>query len=399
MGCGQSQISPLIYPVAGSEKDLRWLYPKYHDRNQQTILRPHELESFLHDPPSTIDTKLLNSIRGSIFGLALGDALGAHVEFRPHQYMIEHPVKELEEGGTWGLKKGQFTDDTSMALCLAISLITKGDFNPYDQLVLYKYWYKKGYMSSTGQCFDIGSATRQSLNEFEYRQRHFAKKKDIPLEALDFQTDMEILHNFDVYCGKIDAAGNGGLMRLAPVPLFFHQDPKKAVEYSGLSTKTTHGDPKASDACRFYGALIVAAVQGISKAHLLDSDFYKIHKDWFGDKPLHEDVRKIAEGSYKHKDGYKAGIRGKGFVLNSLEAALWAFWSDEDSFEKGVLAAINLGDDTDTTAAIYGQLAGACYGYKELPIRWVRHVYAKKFITCLCKWIAYLSIVWFEREQ
>ena len=286
-----------------------------------------------------------------------------------------------------------------MALCLASSLISCHDFNPYDQLVRYKWWYRNGYMSSTGQCFDIGAATKQSLHEFERRQSEFAKKYRIPLENIDYLSDPKILPYFDVLCGDSEAAGNGGLMRLAPVPLFFWQYPTKAVEYSGFSAIITHGDRKASDACRFYGALIVAALQGESKSELLHRDFYRKHQDWFGGVPLHEDVQKIAEGSYMKKNGYEDGIRGKGYVLDSLKAALWAFWSDEDSFEKGVLAAVNLGDDTDTTAAIYGQLAGAYYGYTALPQRWTKHIYAEKFIVCLSKWIAYEGERWLQKKQ
>lgn len=286
-----------------------------------------------------------------------------------------------------------------MALCLAISLIVNNGFNAYDQLVRFKWWYRYGYMSSTGQCFDIGAATRQSLNEFQNRQRRFAEKHDISVETLDYDTSNEIFNDFKVDCGKEDAAGNGSLMRLAPVPLFFHKSPKKAVKYSGCSSNTTHGDPKAYDACRFYAALIVAAIRGESKEELLDENFYKKHRDWFGKKPLDEAVITIAEGSFKIKDGYEGGIRGKGFVLESLKAALWAFWSDEDSFEKGALAAVNLGDDADTTAAIYGQLAGAYYGYQKLPSKWVQHVYAAELFRCISKWIAYQSEQWSEKEQ
>ena len=86
---------------------MGWLDPIYHKKDQRTILKPDELDSYLHDPPVTVDDKLLDGILGSMIGLALGDALGAHVEFRPHQYLIEHPVKELQGGGTWGLNQGQ----------------------------------------------------------------------------------------------------------------------------------------------------------------------------------------------------------------------------------------------------------------------------------------------------
>jgi ADP-ribosylglycohydrolase len=281
-----------------------------------------------------------------------------------------------------------------MALCLASSLVAQRDYDPYDQLVRYKWWFRDGYMSSTGQCFDIGSSTKQSLLEFERRQKLLAKKYKIPLDQLDFLSDSQHLDEFDVKCSEEGVAGNGALMRLAPVPLFFYLHPDYAVEYSGHSGEITHGDKKAYDACRYYGALIVAAVNGKTKEELLDTNFYENHERWFSDKPLHADIERIARGSYQKEKGYAEGIRGKGYIVSALEAALWAFWSDGGSFHKGVLAAINLGDDTDTTAAIYGQLAGACYGYRNLPEEWRDQVYAKDFIKCLSKWIVYEGTRW-----
>jgi ADP-ribosyl-[dinitrogen reductase] hydrolase len=280
-----------------------------------------------------------------------------------------------------------------MALCLANSLVARRGFVPYDQLVRYKWWYKLGYMSSTGECFDIGAATKNSIVEFERRQKDFAKKLGINLKDMDYLSDPEALKHFDVYCSEDGVAGNGALMRLAPVPLFFYKDPVAAVEFSGISGQITHGDRKAYDACRYYGALIVAALDNYTKDQLLDKEFYTKHKHWFGKKNLHPDIKSIAEGSYQ-KNGYDAGIRGKGYIVSALEAALWAFWSDGGSFEKGALAAVNLGDDTDTTAAIYGQLAGAYYGYRVLPEHWLKYVYAKKFMEKLGKWIVYEGKQW-----
>ncbi|CAF4313804.1 unnamed protein product, partial [Rotaria sp. Silwood2] len=322
-------------------------------------------------PSSNINDDIVDRIQGSMFGLAVGDALGAHVEFRPHSYLVANPVKDLIGGGTWGLQEGQFTDDTSMALCLAISLIACQDFVPYDQLVRYKWWYRYGYMSSTGHCFDIGAATRDSIQEFEKRQRKFAEDHSIPFDQIDFLSNRDLLQAFDVKCSQEGVAGNGALMRLVPVPIFFFRCPTVALEYSGISGTITHGDKKVYDACCYYGALIVAALRGATKEKLLSKTFYQDHFEWFGDRKLHPEVITIARGSYQKLGGYADGIRGKGYIINALEAALWAFWSDEDSFEKGVLNAVNLGDDTDTTAAIYGQLAGAYYGYKKLPTKWI----------------------------
>ncbi|CAF1516145.1 unnamed protein product, partial [Didymodactylos carnosus] len=153
---------------------------------------------------------------------------------------------------------------------------------------------------------------------------------------------------------------------------FFHRYPSDAVFYAGKSALLTHGDRKASDACRYYAALICAAFHGFKKDKLLNKKFYKnvSRLGWFGNDPLHQEIINIAEGSFKKRKGYDDGIRAGGYVIKALEAALWAFWSDKESFEKGVLLAVNLGDDTDTIAAIYGQLAGAVYGYDRLPSEW-----------------------------
>ncbi|CAF2449842.1 unnamed protein product [Rotaria sp. Silwood2] len=371
--------------------DKSWLECRFKDEEGTTIIKPNEYEEYLSDPKGKIDEHILNRIKGSMFGLVLGDALGAHVEFRPHSYLHANPVTDLKGGGTWGLEKGQFTDDGSMALCLANSLVARHGFEPYDQLVRYKWWFRHGYMSSTGNCFDIGDSTRKALCEFENRQKVFAQQHRIPLEGIDYLSDKQLLADFPIYCSSDGAAGNGVLMRLAPVPLFFYRNPEVAVGFSGISGRITHGDKKAFDACRYYGALIVAIMNNldIDKDKLLSKEFYSSEmKKWLKNDPLDSEIENIAKGSFKKEKGYDAGIRGKGYVVNSLEAALWAFWSTR-TFVEGALAAVNLGDDTDTTAAIYGQLAGAYYGFRKLPSEWVNCVYSKRFIGCLCKWIAY----------
>ncbi|CAF1188046.1 unnamed protein product [Rotaria sp. Silwood1] len=328
-------------------------------------------------------------VLGSLVGLAIGDALGASVEFRPQQYLAANPVRKMEGGGTWGLEAGKWTDDTSMALCLASSLISQYCFNPYDQMVRYKWWHKYGYFSSTGHCFDIGQATRQSINEFSDRQKilkiYYRCRNEYEVDRLAFDSVERIKH-FNLDCGDKDSAGNGALMRLAPVPLYYYRTPEKAIEYAARSAYLTHANKKAIDACRYYAALIIAALIQYTKQEILDNDFYSKHRSWFGDISLHDDILQISRGSYK-KGGYEQGIRGKGYIVNALEAALWAFWSDNDSFEKGALAAVNLGDDTDTTAAIYCQLAGAYYGYKRIPKDWLEKLYARDLIISMGEWI------------
>ena len=285
--------------------------------------------------------ELLARFRGSLLGLAVGDALGAPVEFaEPGTFA---PVEDMRGGGPFGLQAGFWTDDTSMALCLAESLIETGEFDPADQMLRYCRWYRDGHLSSTGRCFDIGNTTAGALWRFE--------KSNEPYSGSQCK----------------NTAGNGSLMRLAPVPLFYASDPRLAIGYSALSSKTTHAATAAIDSCRYLAALIVGSVQGRSNSELLDGVFEPYAGCW-AEEPLCAEVLAVAQGSFRRKQPPE--IRGTGYVVDSLEAALWAF-AGTDSFEQGALAAVNLGNDSDTTGAVYGQLAGAFYGLDSIPSEWL----------------------------
>lgn len=296
--------------------------------------------------------------RGCLLGLATGDALGTTLEFRPPGSFT--PITDMIGGGPSNLKPGQWTDDTSMALCLAESLIECRGFDPKDQMERYVRWWREGYLSSTGTCFDIGNTTRTALATF--------MKTGNPLS------------------GPIDSysAGNGSLMRLAPMPMFYAGNPREAIEKSGESSKTTHSAQAAVDACRYFGALIVGALNGEDKETLL-SDHYCPVSGYWRDHPLTPEIGEIAAGSFKHKQPPE--IRGTGYVVQSLEAALWAFFHSH-SFEEGCLMAVNLGDDADTTGAIYGQIAGAYYGDKEIPVSWRKKITELDFIITLSSTLA-----------
>lgn len=286
----------------------------------------------------------LERYHGSLFGLAVGDALGTAVEFCPPGSFT--PVADLIGGGVFHLLPGQWTDDTSMALCLADSLVACGGFDPADQMQRYLRWYQNGYLSSTGQCFDIGGTTRQALENF--------------------------VRTGQPYGGSTDpySAGNGSLMRLAPVVLFFASQPEHAIQRAADSSRTTHAAPAAVDACRYMAALLVGALNGVSKDILLTGRYSPLDNHWKR-HPLERQVDAVATGSFKRKDPPE--IKGSGFVVASLEAALWAFYNS-NSFEEGCLLAVNLGDDADTTGAIYGQLAGAHYGVNAIPARWMEKI-------------------------
>ena len=140
----------------------------------------------------------------------------------------------------------------------------------------------------------------------------------------------------------------------------------EAIERSEDSSRTTHGALTAVDACRYLGGLVVGAVRGVGKEELLGNRYSPVPGYW-DSKPLTKEIGAIASGSFKEKNPPE--IRGTGYVVESLEAALWAFYHS-GSFEEGCLLAVNLGDDADTTGAVYGQLAGAFYGEEGIPESW-----------------------------
>ena len=166
-------------------------------------------------------------------------------------------------------------------------------------------------------------------------------------------------------------------MRLAPVPLVYATDFHMAVELSGESSRTTHGAREAVDSCRYLGGLIAAATAGIDKSELLSRRYSQPPGSWL-EHPLCDKVEAIADGSFKTRT--PPDIKGTGYVIDCLEAALWAFHTS-DSFEEGCLRAVNLGDDADTTAAVYGQLAGAYYGEEGIPEAWKNKIAHRSLIV------------------
>jgi ADP-ribosylglycohydrolase len=282
---------------------------------------------------------------GALLGLATGDAVGTTLEFKAPGTFT--PITDLVGGGPFGLRAGQWTDDTSMALCLAESLLDTGAMDLADQMRRYVLWRTAGHLSSRGTCFDIGGTTSHQLSRFTRTG-----------EPIDPQVDQE-------------AAANGSLMRLAPVPIRWHTDPAEAAERAAESSRPTHAADRPVDACRLLGALTAALIGGTPADEVLAPGFWR----W---GPLHPEVAALAEGAWRSKpDG---AIRGTGYCVDALEAALWAV-AGADDFRDAVLRAANLGDDADTTAAIAGQLAGARWGASGIPAHWRAKVTYAERIT------------------
>jgi len=269
------------------------------------------------------DTPTLDRSLGCLFGLAVGDAVGTTVEFKPRGTFA--PLTDMVGGGPFRLRAGQWTDDTSMALCLAASLVEKGGFDPRDQMERYVRWRDEGYMSSTGSCFDIGTTVNAALTRF-------ARTGDPFAGSTDPQT-----------------AGNGSIMRLAPIALFYHHVapsfssartvPARGLShYAAESSRTTHAAPEAIDACRLLASILSRALAGADKATALLGDAAT-----FTGAPA---IQALARGDWREKSDRH--IAGTGYVVKSLEAALWCVWTTE-TFEEAILRAANLGDDADTT--------------------------------------------------
>ena len=271
---------------------------------------------------------------GALVGLAIGDAVGTTLEFETRD--SGEPLTDMVGGGPFDLEPGQWTDDTAMAIALAESLVACGALDPVDLMSRFVDWWRKGSYSCTGRCFDIGLTTRAALVRFE--------------------------RDGDPFAGSVDAfsAGNGSLMRLAPVAIRFAAADERSLA-ADQQSRTSHAATACIDACVYFADLISDAIDGQSKREILEA------RAGINDP----DVARVAAGSWRNRS--RRSIRSTGYVIDSLEAALWCISNTED-FASAVLTASNLGDDADTVAAITGQLAGALYGASAIPTHWRRRL-------------------------
>ena len=287
--------------------------------------------------------KTLDRFRGCLLGLAIGDAVGTTLEFKPKGSFT--PITDMLGGGPFNLEAGQWTDDTSMALCLATSLLECNGFDAHDQMLRYCRWHDEGYLSSNGRCFDMGNTVHSALRAF--------KTHGNPMAGATTP----------------NSAGNGSIMRLAPIPMFYYAKTEQVEAYAVQSSKTTHGTEECLDACRLFSRQLLRALAGEDKPQVLFSGKASFNGE--------AKITAIANGDYCQKSA--TAIQGSGYVVNSLEAALWSFWTTSN-FADAILKAANLGDDADTTAAICGQIAGAYYGYAAIPKTWINRLAKREML-------------------
>ena len=286
---------------------------------------------------------LLDRYRGALIGLACGDAVGCSVEFYPRGRFV--PVTDMIGGGKFRLQPGEWTDDTSMTLCLATSLVEKGGHDPLDQMQRYSRWFVTGQPGPKSRPVGIGKTVLQSIFRFRKTGEPYAGDKNPK------------------------TAGNGALMRLAPIVLAYFPDWEKVEKYAKLSTMTTH-----------------QAAECLTTSGYLAKALYKI---------LSGDTKESIEGICKEWQGLSRTpvdeIHGTGYAPESLKAAVWSFVTT-DSFHDAILTAVNLGDDADTTAAICGQMAGAYYGIDAIPQSWKDKLYLQSDMLILAEQLLVATI-------
>lgn len=269
---------------------------------------------------------------GAMIGLAVGDALAAATQFRKAGTFTA--VGDLLGGGPFDLPRGAWSDDTSMALCLADSLLEASGFDPRDQVERYRRWQQQGYLSATGQCLGITAGTAKALAQAQWRRQLFSGSHD------PNQLDPEVLS------------------RVAPAVLFYFSNPVDAVTFASEQARTTCQAPAALEACKLLAAWLLGCLAGHPKSTALVPP-----PELLDINALRSNAAAIAAtaGNTSAPDA--------GNVLEALEAAAWAFRST-DNFRDGALKAVNLGANSDVVAAVYGQLAGAHYGIGAIPATW-----------------------------
>jgi ADP-ribosyl-[dinitrogen reductase] hydrolase len=282
--------------------------------------------------PQTTQAAVADRAVGAMLGLAIGDALGTTLEFAARD--SKPRITDIVGGGPFRLKPGEWTDDTAMALALMDSLLAKPQLDESDLMIRFVRWQASGDYSCTGRCFDIGITTSQALARFKQTGEPIAG-------ATDPRT-----------------AGNGSLMRLAPVAVRHWQNRQILVDVAARQSRTTHAATEAVDACKAYATLLADAIAGVSRNVVLQAR----NGVW------PDAVGAVLQGSWRGKA--RNEVRSSGYVVHSLEAALWCV-GRTGNFADAVILAANLGDDADTTAAITGQLAGALYGASAIPRKWL----------------------------
>ena len=320
---------------------------------------------------------MLEKIKAVMLGHAVGDALGVPVEFCSREELDAKPVTGMMGWGSYPVPEGCWSDDTSMALATLDSL-KKGHVDYNEIMDNFVMWLSNDDYTPTGEAFDVGRTCLTAIRNY--------CRKDAP-PALE--------------CGLRDenSNGNGSLMRIHPAALFLnnYKNKNEAIEIIHNMSSITHAHERSKMACGIYAFLLWELLsgdrrfgdkatirRGISKArkHYIDNPEFE-HYAYRLCRQI-ADIDHIWEDPDKYKKAEREDIRSTGYVVDTLEAAVWCLYTT-NSYKDCVLKAVNLGDDTDTVAAIAGGLAGALYGLDAIPTAWLRQLKKKDYIEKMCE--------------
>lgn len=301
----------------------------------------------------------LNTIKAVMLGHAIGDALGVPVEFCRRDILEQHPITDMIGFGTYNLPAGCWSDDTSMSLC-ALESLSKGTIDYDDIMRNFCKWYYDSEFTADGHMFDIGGTCLMAIHNY-----------------IDL--------GMSVYkCGikHQNANGNGALMRIHPFVLYAFYNGINNSDFTRMiieASSLTHAHHISIDGCIIYAYVLRALLENPSKTSIyngLNMASYDVyyHPSQYYSRLLERDISKIDQEQ----------IESSGYVVDSLEAAVWCLLTTEN-YTDCVLKAVNLGGDTDTIAAIAGGLAGALYGIHSIPQKWIETLKRKNYIEGMCK--------------
>jgi ADP-ribosylglycohydrolase len=302
-----------------------------------------------------------NTVKAGIFGVCVGDALGVPVEFKSRETLKSFPVTDMQEFGSWNQPKGTWSDDGSLTLCLAESLTKGYDLEKIGESFV--KWVKYGHWTAHGRLFDIGGTTRHSI-------ARLIKGESARFSGNIFEEDN----------------GNGSLMRILPLAFYLKDEEDIETLYRTVKevSSITHGHFRSVFACFVYVVFAIELIKGKNKEEAY-THTQKVTLNFAEDQGFNSKEIQLFDRILKNDiSAYsEAEISSGGYVLHSLEASLWCFLNSEN-YSEAVLKAVNLGEDTDTTAAITGGIAGIYYGFENIPEQWVSQLMRKKDIEKLC---------------
>ena len=306
---------------------------------------------------------LENKLKSAILGLAVGDALGVPYEFISRDIIKKNPCKDMIGYGTHNKKAGIWSDDTSLTLCLLDNLNNK-NINYNNIMNSFVLWYDNGKYTADGDTFDIGITTSDAIDNY--------KSGKNPIK-----------------CGLYDeySNGNGSLMRILPIAFYIKKyfdsqlfESSEVINIIYNVSSLTHSHKRSLIACVIYTAIALNLIndmnieEAINKALKDSFDYYKNEKEI-------NNYKRIFKSNFKKLNDTK--IESSGYVVHTLEASIWILLNTSN-YKDAVLKAVNLGDDTDTTAAVAGGLAGLYYGVDNIPTKWIDNLVNKELIINIC---------------